>query len=93
MGVGPIAVKLDPETKLRLQRLAEAKKRSPHYLMKEAVKDYVEKEERAEKLRQETIERWDTYKADGKHVGNEAMMAWLDTWGRDEETERPSCEK
>jgi predicted transcriptional regulator len=89
MGTGPIAVKLDPETKERLKRLAEAKKRSPHWLMKEALREYVEKEERAEKLRQETIERWDAYKTSGEHVSNEAVMAWLDTWGREDEAERP----
>lgn len=93
MGAGAIAVKLDPETKERLKKLAELKKRSPHWLMKEALKEYVEKEERAEKLRQETLERWDTYKASGKHVSNEAVIAWLDTWGREDETKRPVCEE
>jgi predicted transcriptional regulator len=93
MGANPIAIKLDAETKQRLEKLAEAKKRTPHYLMKEAVKDYVEREERAEELRKETLERWDAYTTSGEHVNNEAVMAWLDTWGREGEAERPSCEK
>ena len=93
MGANPMAVKLDPGIRERLQKLAETKRRSPHWLMKEALKEYVEKEEHAEKLRQETLERWEAYEASGGHVSNEAVMNWLDTWGNENETERPPCEK
>jgi predicted transcriptional regulator len=93
MAANPMAVKLDQETRDRLIKLAEAKRRSPHWLMKEAVREYVEKEERAEKLRHETLDRWETYKTGGGQASNEAMSAWLDTWGHEGETERPSCEK
>lgn len=91
--IKPVGVKLDPALKERLKKLGTAKHRSPHWIMREAILEYVEREEAAEKLRQETIERWKTYQKDGKHVSNEAMMAWLDTWGTDKETGRPSCEK
>lgn len=89
MSFSPMAVKLDPEIKERLKKLAETKRRSPHWLMKEALKEYIEKEEGAEKLRQEAIEHWEAYKASGEHVSNEAVMAWLDTWGAGNETKRP----
>lgn len=92
MGSHPMAVKLEPEIQDRLKRLAAAKRRSPHWLMKEALKEYVEKEEAAEKLRQETLERWDAYQLNGESVSNEAVMAWLGTWGTENETERPPCE-
>ncbi|MCX5809866.1 MAG: ribbon-helix-helix protein, CopG family [Proteobacteria bacterium] len=92
MGSNPMAVKLEPEIQDRLKRLAAAKRRSPHWLMKEALKEYVEKEEAAEKLRQETLERWEAYRLSGESVSNEAVMAWLDTWGTDNEMERPLCE-
>jgi len=61
--------------------------------MKEAIKEYVEKEEGAEKLRQETLERWEAYKTSEECVSNEAVMNWLDTWGTENETKRPPCEK
>ena len=93
MGGTPMAVKLEPGMKERLKRLAEAKRRSPHWLMKEAVREYLEREEHTEKLRQETLERWAAYKTSGEHATNEAVMAWLDTWGYEGETERPPCEK
>ena len=85
----PMAVKLEPEMKERLLRLAAAKRRSPHWIMKEALKEYTEKEEREENLRQETLKRWETYKVSEKSVDNETVMAWLDTWGSEHETRRP----
>jgi predicted transcriptional regulator len=88
-----MAVKLDPEMKERLLRLAAAKRRSPHWIMKEALREYTEKEELAENLRQETLKRWEIYKITGESVDNEAVMAWLDTWGSEHETESPVCEK
>lgn len=93
MGTQPMAVKLDPEMKERLLRLAAAKRRSPHWIMKEALREYTEKEELAENLRQETLKRWELYKITGKSVDNEAVMAWLDTWGSEHETESLACEK
>ena len=91
MGTQPMAVKLDPELKERLLRLAAAKKRSPHWIMREALREYTEREELAENLRQETLKRWETYKVTGETVDNEAVMAWLDTWGTDHETKCPPC--
>ncbi len=93
MGATPMAVKLDPEIRARLLRLAEAKRRSPHWLMKEAISKYVEKEEEAEKLRLETLDRWETFKTNGEYVSNEAVLTWLDTWGHEGETKRPECEE
>ena len=65
MGTTPMAVKLEPEMKERSERLAAIKKRSPHWLMREALREYTEKEEHVEKLRQETLERWEAYKDGG----------------------------
>ncbi len=89
----PVGVKLDNDLRERLKKLGTTKHRSPHWIMREAIREYVEREEVAEKLRQDTIERWKTYQKDGKQISNEAMIAWLDTWGSDKETGRPLCEK
>ncbi|GAB6140959.1 hypothetical protein JCM14076_16880 [Methylosoma difficile] len=32
---------------------------------------------------------WADYQLSGKSVGNEAVMAWLDTWGTDQESSCP----
>ena len=41
----PVAVKLDPSTRERMKRLADAKHRTPHWLMREAIDQYVDREQ------------------------------------------------
>lgn len=88
----PTGVKLESSMKLKLEKLSELKDRSVHWLMKKAIAKYVENEEQAEKLKQETLSRWQEV-GQNKLISNESMMAWLDTWRTDHEIERPSCEK
>ncbi len=47
----PMAVKIDREMKARIQRLGDARHRSMHWLMKEAIRQFVEREEQQEALR------------------------------------------
>ncbi len=89
-GLIPKVVKLEPEIKERLERLGEVKHRKPHWLMKEAIVRYLEQEEYNEQLKQETLLRWQEAES-GKVVSNEAVMQWLDTWGTENENDRPSC--
>lgn len=86
----PKVVKLEPDVKDRLERLGELKHRKPHWLMKEAIMRYIEQEEYNERLKQETILRWEEAES-GKIVSNKAMTDWLDTWGTDNESDRPPC--
>jgi predicted transcriptional regulator len=86
----PKVVKLDPEIKDRLERLVEIKHRSMHWLMKEAIARYLEQEEHHEQLNQEAMTRWQEA-LQGKVVSHHAVSAWLDTWGTDEESDRPTC--
>ncbi len=83
-------VKLDPNIKERLDRLGEAKNRSPHWLMKDAILRYLEEEELNEQLKQETLARWQEAES-GKTVSHKAVSRWLDTWGTETESKRPPC--
>ena len=42
---GPVTITLDDADLYRIASLASAKKRTPHYLMKEAILEYLQKEE------------------------------------------------
>jgi predicted transcriptional regulator len=46
-----ISVKLGSETKERIHRLAASRRRSPHWVMREAIEQYVEREEKREQFR------------------------------------------
>ena len=71
------SLKLDPEMKDRVQRLAAARRRSAHWVMREAVEQYVEREEKREQLRQDALAAWADYQATGLHVTAEEADAWL----------------
>lgn len=75
------AIKLDDQTYCRLQHLAEAKRRTPHWLMREAIRQFLDREETAAKIKQETLDRWARFEATGEAVGHEAVATWLETWG------------
>jgi len=89
--VRPVAIKIDPEVKARMQRLAEARHRTPHWLMREAINQYVEREEKREAFRQEGIQAWNDYQATGLHVTHEEADAWLARLEAGEDAEPPTC--
>lgn len=47
----PVSLKLDADLRDRLHRLAEARRRTPHWLMREAIAQFVQREEAREQLR------------------------------------------
>lgn len=77
----PVAVKLEASLKVRLEQLSEAKDRSTHWLMKQAIEQYVLAEEEALRLKQETLRRWEKEALLNDTVANADVMRWLDTWG------------
>src|ERR1039458_5038836 len=62
------SLKLDSETKERIQRLAAARRRSPHWVMREAIEQYVEREEKREQFRQGALAAWTHYQTTGLHA-------------------------
>ena len=71
------SLKLDSALKERVRRLASARRRSSHWVMREAVEQYVEREEKREQLRQDALAAWADYQATGLHVTAEEADAWL----------------
>jgi predicted transcriptional regulator len=91
MGTTAIAVKIEQETKDRMKRLAELKHRSTHWLMKEAILQYVEREEKSESFRQEALLAWNEYQTTGLHVTSEEADAWLAKLEEGQDLEPPEC--
>ncbi len=87
----PVAIKIDPEIKERVKRLAEARHRTPHWLMREAITQYVEREEKREAFRQDGIKAWNHYQATGLHVTAEEADAWLAKLEAGQDDEPPEC--
>lgn len=71
-------VKLESDVRARLQTLGKIKKRSPHFLMKEAITLYLEREELYERERAEDDARWERYQLTGEAVSDKVATAWLE---------------
>jgi len=89
----PVAIKIDADIKARMKRLAEARHRTSHWLMREAITQYVEREEKREAFRQDTLKAWEEYRTTGLHATADEVDAWLTNWGTDDERPAPECHK
>ncbi len=86
-----VAVKIDPEMKERMKRLAATRRRSTHWLMKEAISQYVEREEKHESFRQDSIRAWSEYQITGLHVTLEEADTWLAKLEDGQDVDPPKC--
>jgi predicted transcriptional regulator len=85
------SVKLEPDVKERLQRLAEARQRKPHWLMREAISQYLEREEKRQALYDDASKAWEEYQANGLHVTLAEADAWLAELEAGNDVEPPKC--
>ena len=84
-------VKLDDELKSRIQHLADLRHRSAHWIMCEAIRDYVNREEAMEDFKQEALASWTAYQETGQHLTGQEVRDWLKSWGTEKETKIPKC--
>jgi predicted transcriptional regulator len=59
------SLKLDVEMKARVQRLADSQRRTSHWIMREAIEEYVSREEKREQFRRDTLASWEHYETTG----------------------------
>ena len=85
------SLKLDAELKKRVQRIAALRRRSPHWVMREAVEQFVGREEKREKLRRDALAAWTHFQATGLHVTADEADAWLAKLEAGEDAEAPAC--
>ena len=85
------SLKLDSKLKDRVQRLAAARRRSPHWIMREAVEQYVAREEQRERLRQDALAAWAHYQTTGLHATADEADAWLAKLEAGEDAKAPEC--
>jgi predicted transcriptional regulator len=58
--------------------------------MREAIEQYVEREERREQLRHDALAAWTEYQATGRHVTADEADAWIARLEAGEDAEPPS---
>ncbi|TCL05360.1 CopG family ribbon-helix-helix protein [Sodalis ligni] len=93
MSTSSTTLKIDDRLKERVKKLADARDRSPHYLMIAAITQYIEHEEARESFKQEAVDSWREYQETGLHLTGDEVKTWLRGWGTEAETDIPECHK
>ena len=83
-------VSLEPALSESLESLAKSRHRSVQWLMREAIKRYVEAEQGAGRHDQGAHEAWEEYRRTGEYVAGNYVLAWLESVGTGKELARPS---
>ena len=85
------SLKLDSTVKERINRLASARRRSPHWVMREAVEQYLEREEKRDQLRQDALAAWEGDQTTGLHLSAAEADAWLAKLENGKRAPVPKC--
>ena len=80
-----LSIRIDSDTKKRLDALSKRSKRSKSFLAAEAVAAYVESEEWQLGEIQAGVADLDA----GREVGHEKVSKWLNSWGKRDESKVP----
>lgn len=81
------SIRLKPETKKKLAKLAKESGRSANFLISDAVELYVADQQRLHA----DIRLADTEVAGGHYIRDADMKAWLLSWGTEQELPPPKC--
>jgi predicted transcriptional regulator len=85
------SLKIDDSLKKRIQHLAGQRRRSPHWIMLEAIRQYVEREEKREAFKEDALCAWQAYHQTGLHLTLEEADDWLAKLEAGEDAEPPKC--
>lgn len=91
MSATPVAVRLGEPLKERVRTLAGHKHRPMHWLMREAIEQYVTREEQRESFRQESLDAWRDFQETGLHVTCDEADIWLAGLETGNDVEAPKC--
>lgn len=83
------SIKLEDDLRDRLNHLAAIRQRSAHWLMRQAIGEFVDREERRERFKRDAEEAWEDYQATGLHLTGEEVEAWLEKQAAGDDPKMP----
>jgi predicted transcriptional regulator len=86
--MGMTSVRMPDDLMRRLDAAAERLRRSKGWLINDAVREYLEREDKRLRRLEETKEALAELDA-GEVVDGDEVLAWLESWGTDHEREPP----
>lgn len=91
MAASTTSLKLDDNVKNRVRQLAAARRRSAHWIMREAIEQYLEREEKREEFHRSGLAAWEAYQTTGLHVTAEEADEWFTKLEAGEDADTPEC--
>ncbi|MBI5142527.1 MAG: CopG family transcriptional regulator [Nitrospirae bacterium] len=85
-----LTIRIDEQTRARLERLSESVARTKSYLVTHAIQEYLDLNEWHVDGIVKAVGRADS--ADAKFASHEDVSAWLESWGGVDEKDPPKCE-
>lgn len=82
------SVRLQSELERHLEKLAQKYNRSKNWLINQAIREYVEKNQQETKRWEETLIALESVK-NGEGIPEEKVDIWLQSWGTDNEKRPP----
>lgn len=89
MATTATSIKLDEKTRERLEQLARRRDRTPHWVMKDALLQYLDREESRDELDTELLRRWEDYQTTGLHLTGDEVDEWLERLAKGENPPLP----
>jgi predicted transcriptional regulator len=83
-------VRLQPDIEQGLQATAGALHRSKSWVINQAVKEFIERQELEKQRWQETLQAMESV-AQGRVVSGESVHEWLNSWGSSNELQVPKA--
>lgn len=87
------SLKLDATLRDRVKSLADKRQRKAHWVMVEAIREYVEREESRQSAWEDAMKAWENFRATGMHATEEEMEAWFDQLEAGNDVEPPACHR
>lgn len=81
-----MTVRLDKNTKDKLEKLALSQKRSKSFLATEAISEYLSIQEEQDEIVRRAMSSMDQ----GKGIAHQEVQKWVQSWGTDKELEMPT---
>ena len=86
-----MSIKLDFEERDRIRAIAAAENRSTHFIMKEAIRQYLDKKEVERRFIDAAKESRLHYKSTKQHITQDEFSNWVDSLQSNVNTPMPVC--
>ena len=89
MSTTTLGVKLEKSVRDRLKSLGKSKDRTPHWLVRKAIDEYLAREEQWEKEKREDLAAWEEYQLTGEAFTSDQVIGWMKQLRRGKRREWP----